>query len=75
MPQQINEEEEREIRESLDLLRANPGNPILVELGDGDVVITPRAIFDDLIKELNESRIKLGNLENGVELISVSEEE
>ena len=75
MPQHTNEEEEREIRESLDLLHTNPNNPILMELEAGDFILCPRKIFDDLIKEINDYRIKAGDMEEGVNIIAILEED
>jgi len=66
--------EEQEIKETIELLRKKPNNPILMELEDGEYILSPRKIFDDLVSEVNASRIKNMGETGEATLITIGEE-
>lgn len=48
---------------------------ILLNLTKGDFVLLSKEKFDNIVNEVNDSRVRSGNLEEGVELIIISEKE
>ena len=67
-------EDKKEWDETLDLLIGG-NETVISELSIGSFVTVPSKLFDNMVEEINDGRIKNGNLVDGVELIMVRENE
>ena len=66
-------EDKKEWDETLALLNGN--ETVVSELSFGKFITITTELFDEMIKEINDNRIKNGDLTEGVDLIVISEKE
>lgn len=66
--------DEKEWKETLDLIQSGE-EVITSDLEIGSFVTLPEELFKKMVDEINESRIKNGNLTEGVDLIVVEEKD
>ncbi len=66
--------DKKEWSETLELLE-DGHETVLSDLSIGKYVSLSQELFETMIQEINDSRLKNGNIEDGVELIMVSEDD
>ena len=69
----VNDDDKKEWEETYEMLLLK--EPVSTVLSVGEYVTIDKGLFDAMVGEINQSRIKLGNPEDGVELIVVDDNE
>ena len=67
-------DDKKEWGETLELLEEGH-DTVLSDLTIGKYVSLSQELFETMIQEINDNRIKNGNLDDGIDLIMVSEDE
>ena len=66
---------EKEIAESVQLLKDNPEDGVIMNLEEGDYVVLKIETYDQIVNELNNLRIEFGDIEAGIDIMIPSGEE